>query len=464
MKITPIIGLEVHIELKTNSKMFCSCNATHFHVEPNTHTCPICLGLLGTLPVPNKQAIDWCVKLGLALNCDINHNSFFERKHYFYPDLPKGYQITQLQKPIAINGYLEIDGQKIRINRAHMEEDAGKSIHQKGETLLDFNRSGVPLIEIVSEPDISSPEIAKKYLYRLQQIIRYLGISDADIEKGSMRCEPTINLNIDGHFTPLVEIKNIAGLNGAMDAINYEIARQEKEFKETGEEKSKENKTTRGWDADKRESYELRQKGDAADYRYFPEPDIPPFEFSQKKIDAIKAEIPELPDQKIKKYVSWGVSDIDAESIVDNQNFAACFDKAVGENTKNAKQIANFFLGPLKVELEIEKINPKHFSDLVDSLNKNEISATVAKQIILESYRTDKNPLDIAKEQNLLQVSDTGELEKFAKQVIANNQKAVDDYHKNPNSIGFLLGQVMKASAGTANPTMVKEILEKLLK
>lgn len=464
MKITPIIGLEVHIELKTNSKMFCSCNATHFHVEPNTHTCPICLGLLGALPVPNKVAIDWCIKLGLALNCNINNNSFFERKHYFYPDLPKGYQITQLQKPIAVNGYLEIDGQKIRINRAHMEEDAGKSIHEKGETLLDFNRSGVPLVEIVSEPDIDSPEIAKKYLYRLQQIIRYLGISDADIEKGTMRCEPTVNLNIDGHFTPLVEIKNIAGLSGAMDAINYEIKRQADEFQKTGEEKAKDNKTTRGWDADKRESYELRQKGNAADYRYFPEPDIPPLEFSQEKIDAIKKEIPEMPDQKIKKYISWGISNIDAESIIDNQNFANCFDKAVGENIKYAKQIANFFLGPLKVELEIDKINPLHFTDLVESLNKNEISATVAKQIILESYRTDKHPLEIAKEQNLLQNSDTSAIEEIAKKVITDNPKAVEDFKKNPNSIGFLLGQVMKASGGTANPSLTKEILEKLLK
>jgi aspartyl-tRNA(Asn)/glutamyl-tRNA(Gln) amidotransferase subunit B len=468
MKITPIIGLEVHVELKTNSKMFCSCSASHFHIDPNTHTCPICLGLLGTLPVPNKTAIDWCIKLGLALNCDINEESFFERKHYFYPDLPKGYQITQLQKPIAINGYLEIDNQKIRINRAHMEEDAGKSIHQKDKTLLDFNRAGVPLIEIVSEPDLNSPEITKKYLMRIQQIIRYIGISDADIEKGSMRCEPTINLKIEEKnqtfYTPLAEIKNIAGLSGVLDAINYEIERQTDEFKKTGEEKSKENKTTRGWDADNKKSYQLRQKVSAADYRYFPEPDIPPFEFSLEKIETIKKEIPELPDGKIKKYLSWGILNVDAESIVADQNFALCFEKAVDKNIKYAKQISNLFLGPLKLDLDIAKIKPEYFKDLIESLDKKEISSTVAKQIVLESYQLDKNPLDIAKEQNLLQVSDTGELEKYAKEVIANNQKAVDDYHKNPNSIGFLLGQVMKASGGSANPTMVKEILERLLK
>jgi len=210
MKITPIIGLEVHVELKTKSKMFCSCRADHFHVKPNTHTCPVCLGLPGALPVPNKRACEWCLKLGLALNCSINEQSFFERKNYFYPDLAKGYQITQLQKPFAINGYLNIEGHKIRINRAHMEEDTGKSIHIDGSTLLDFNRSGVPLVEIVSEPDIQSAEQAKKYLNKLQQIIRYIGISDADIEKGSMRCEPTVNVCLDDKFyTPLVEIKNV---------------------------------------------------------------------------------------------------------------------------------------------------------------------------------------------------------------------------------------------------------------
>lgn len=466
MKVTPIIGLEVHIELNTKSKMFCACSAQHFQIKENTHTCPVCLGLPGALPVPNKTAIDYCLKLGLALNCEINNNSFFERKHYFYPDLPKGYQITQSLKPFCINGYLEIDGQKIRINRAHMEEDAGKNIHEHGQTLIDFNRAGVPLVEIVSEPDITSAEIAKKYLQRIQQTVRYLKISDADIEKGSMRCEPTINLKIEEDnqtfYTPLVEIKNIAGLSGVLDAINYEIKRQTQEWEKTKEEKNNPpagGKTTRGWDADKKQTFIQRDKEGSADYRYFPEPDIPPFE----NLEYDKT-LPELPDQKIKKYLDWDIPLIDAETLVADQNFALCFEKAVDKNIKFAKQISNLFLGPLKLDLDINKIKSEYFKDLIEALNKNEISSTVAKQIILESYQVGKNPLDIAKEKNLLQVSDTNKIEDIAKKVIADNPKAVEDYKKNPNSIGFLLGQVMKASSGSANPSLSKEILEKLLK
>jgi aspartyl-tRNA(Asn)/glutamyl-tRNA(Gln) amidotransferase subunit B len=463
MKITPIIGLEVHVELNTKSKMFCACSATHFQAEANTHICPVCLGLPGALPVPNKTAIDYCIKLGLALNCQINDISFFERKHYFYPDLPKGYQITQALKPFCINGYLEIDGQKIRINRAHMEEDAGKNIHENGQTKIDFNRAGVSLVEIVSEPDINSAQIAKKYLIRMQQTVRYLGISDADIEKGSMRCEPTINLKIEENgktfFTPLAEIKNIAGLSGALDAINYEIDRQTKEFKENHQEKNNTNKTTRGWDADKKQTFIQRDKEGSADYRYFPEPDIPPFE----NIEYDK-NLPELPVDKLKKYLDWGLAPIDAETLIADYNFAQCFEKAVGKNTDLAKSIANLFLGPLKIALDINKIKAEYFKDLIDSINKNEISSTVAKQIILESYETQKNPLDIAKHKNLLQISDTNKIEEIAQKVISDNPKAVEDYAKNPNSIGFLVGQVMKASAGSANPQLAKTILEKLLK
>ena len=253
MKIFPIIGLEVHIELKTKSKMFCACSADHFHVEPNTHTCPVCLGLPGALPVPNQTACEWCLKLGLALNCEINSQTFFERKNYFYPDLAKGYQITQLQKPFAINGKIFLNDHQIRINRAHMEEDTGKSVHLTlhGEdvTLLDFNRSGVPLVEIVSEPDITSAKQAKEYLNKIQQLVRYIGISDADIEKGSMRCEPTINVKIetdDGQtvYTPLVEIKNVASLTGVMTAIDFEINRQVEEWKTNGTTKNDSRRLT----------------------------------------------------------------------------------------------------------------------------------------------------------------------------------------------------------------------------
>jgi len=482
MKITPIIGLEAHVELKTKSKMFCSCDAEHFHAEPNTHTCPVCLGLPGALPVPNQVACESCVKLGLALNCEINPITFFERKNYFYPDLAKSYQITQLQKPFSINGKITIDGHEIRINRAHMEEDTGKSVHQtidgQDSTLLDFNRSGVPLVEIVSEPDLDSAELAKNYLLKIQQIIRYIGVSDADIEKGSMRCEPTVNLKIEDNgevfYTPLAEIKNVASLTGVLNAINYEISRQTKNFEETREVKSKTNKTTRGWDAVKNQTFLQREKEGSADYRYFPEPDIPPIEFTQSQIEAIKKTLPELPDQKIARYKKdFSLNDYDATQIAENIDFSTIYESAVSLSSSPdfAKFTANLFLGAIKTylnenseELDGQKINPQFFLDLFTSVSKSEISATVAKQVIVDSYKSGENPVEIAKSKGLIQISDSSEIEKIATEVISQNPKAVEDYQKNPASIGFLIGQLMKASRGSANPQLAKEILEKLLK
>ena len=472
MTTTPIIGLEVHVELKTKSKMFCACDADHFHVAPNTHTCPVCLGLPGALPVPNKVACQWCIKLGLALGCQINQETFFERKNYFYPDLPKGYQITQLQKPFAVNGQINIDGHQIRINRAHMEEDTGKSVHLtlNGEevTLLDFNRSGVPLVEIVSEPDITSSAEAKIYLNKIQQLIRYIGISDADIEKGSMRCEPTVNVKIEDKnqvfYTPLVEIKNVASLTGVMTAIDYEINRQLEEWKTNGTVKTDTNKTTRGWDADKNQTFLQREKEGSADYRYFPEPDIPPIEFTQKQIDEIKLALPELPDQKFTKYQSLGLSDYDSNLLADDLAFASIFEKCLDNSTdpKYAKFIANLLIGPLKtISLDIDKINPAFFKNLYD--HQSQLSSTSIKQLVLESYQSGQDPLEIAKTKNLFQVSDTSKIEEIAKKVLADNPKAAQDYHKNPQSIGFLVGQIMKESAGSANPQLAREILEKLL-
>lgn len=481
MKITPIIGLETHVELKTKSKMFCSCSAEHFHVGPNTHTCPVCLGLPGALPVPNITACQWCIKLGLALGCTPNLTSFFERKNYFYPDLAKGYQLTQLEKPFVINGKITVDGHEIRINRAHMEEDTGKSVHindfGQDLTLIDYNRCGVPLVEIVSEPDITSPEMAKNYLLKMQQIIRYLGISDADIEKGSMRCEPTVNLKIEDNgetfYTPLVEIKNVASLTGVQTAIQYEIDRQTKAFEETREVKSKTNKTTRGWDAVKNQTFMQREKEGSSDYRYFPEPDIPQITFTESEIEEIRATIPELPDQKFTRYQSdFGLNEYDANLLSQDLAFSKCFEKAISLNpTKDmAKLVANLFLGSLKThlnetqeELDINKINPEFFKNIFDSVSKSEISATVAKQVIIESYQTAADPVGIAKSKGLIQVSDTNEIEKIAKQVLAENSKAVSDYHTNPASIGFLIGQLMRASKGSANPAVAKTILEKLL-
>ena len=481
MKITPIIGLEVHVELQTKSKMFCSCDASHFHAQPNTHTCPVCLGLPGALPVPNRTACEYCIRLGLALGCSINNETFFERKNYFYPDLAKSYQITQLQKPFAINGKITVDGHDIHINRAHMEEDTGKSVHQtidcQDSTLIDYNRSGVPLVEIVSEPDIISPEMAKNYLLKIQQIVRYTGISDADIEKGSMRCEPTVNLKIEDNgetfYTPMAEIKNVASLTGVQSAIQFEIDRQTKAFEETREVKSHTNKTTRGWDAVKNQTFLQREKEGSADYRYFPEPDIPPVVFADEEINKIRQSLPELPEEKFARYqADFGLNDYDANLLSQDLNFSKCFEQAISLNpTKDmAKFVANLFLGALKThlnetleEIDFAKINPQFFKNLYDSVSKSEISATVAKQVIVGSYQEGIDPVEIAKSKGLIQVSDSGEIEKIAKEVLAQNAKAVEDYKKNPASIGFLIGQLMKASKGSANPQLAKEILEKLL-
>jgi len=485
MKVTPIIGLEVHVELKTKSKMFCSCDAEHFHIDPNTHTCPTCLGLPGALPVPNITACEWCIKLGLALGCTANNISFFERKNYFYPDLAKGYQLTQYEQPFVVNGKININDHEIRINRAHMEEDTGKSVHiiENGEelTLIDYNRCGVPLVEIVTEPDITSAQMAKDYLLKLQQIIRYLDISDADIEKGSMRCEPTINLKIeeDGQvfYTPLAEIKNVASLTGVQNAIDFELKRQLEEFKETKEVKNSKNKTTRGWDAAKNKTFLQREKEGSSDYRYFPEPDIPHIEFTNEQIEAIRSTISELPDQKIEKYKSvYGLSDYDAIQIAADKYFAQIYESVVTSESDNknikefAKFVANLFLGAIKTYLneneqglDQSKINPQFFLDLFKSVQKSEISSTVAKQVIIESYQSAKNPIEIAKSKGLIQVSDTNEIERLAKEVIIANPKAVEDYKKNPMSVGFLVGQLMRISGGSANPQMAKEVLEKLL-
>jgi len=486
MKVIPIIGLEVHVELRTQSKMFCSCSATHFHVEANTHTCPVCLGLPGALPVPNRTACEWCIKLGIALGCTPNLTSFFERKNYFYPDLAKGYQLTQFEKPFVVNGKLVIDGQEIRINRAHMEEDTGKSIHLttggQDLTLIDYNRCGVPLVEIVSEPDITSAQMAKNYLLKIQQIIRYLGISDADIEKGSMRCEPTINLKIetdDGQtvYTPLAEIKNVASLTGVQTAIDFELNRQLEEFKQTGEGKSKTNKTTRGWDADKNQTFLQREKEGSSDYRYFPEPDIPYINFTQAEIEEIRKSIPKMPDERIKKYKEkYELSDYDANLIAEDKYFSDIFDSVINAKGETlpiqgyAKFLANIFNGAIRtylnensLKLDISKMYNVYFWDLYVAVSNSEISSTVAKQVIIESYQTGEHPIEIAKSKGLIQVSDSGEIEKIAKEVIEANPKAVSDYLKNPMSIGFLIGQLMKASNGSANPKIAKEILEKML-
>jgi len=354
--VKTIIGLEVHVELKTNSKMFCSCSADHFDKESNTQTCPTCLGLPGALPLPNKKAIDWTILLGLALEGEIQKNARFDRKNYFYPDLPKGFQISQYDKPFILGGNLKlVSGKNIRIRRVHLEEDTGKLLHETidGErvTLIDFNRSGVPLVEIVSEPDMNSSDEAKEYLETLQKIVQSLGISSADMEKGMMRCEPTVNLEVsDGKskfYTPLVEIKNINSFRFVKKAIDFEVDRQFKEFLEIKIEKQKGNKTTRGWNEKKGITFLQRAKEEANDYRYFPEPDIPLIGWSDRDIRNWKLEIGkyELPWDKKKRFISqYGLSEYQARILTQDKKTADYYEECVRIANGKEVEIANLII------------------------------------------------------------------------------------------------------------------------
>lgn len=437
-KYTPIIGLEVHVELKTKSKMFCRCSADYFGKAPNSHTCPVCLGLPGALPVPNKKAIEWCVKIALALNCEINEFSKFDRKNYFYPDLAKGYQISQYDLPFGHDGHMDLSsGNRIRIRRVHMEEDTGKLSHQEinGEktSLIDFNRSGLPLVEIVTDADFRNATDVKEYLQKLQQIIRYLDVSDADMEKGEMRLEPNISLstiaipenNTDEKLLPRykVEVKNINSFKFVEKAIIYEIKRQT-DMLEEGEQPAQE---TRGWDENKQKTFSQRSKGDAHDYRYFPEPDIPPITHSKAEISKLLNLVPELPDKKAERFVSeYQITAYDADLLTREKSLANYFEEVVkGNDSKlEPKAIANWIINK---KIDYTKIT-------ADELLKQ---ITAAKQTV---------------------TLDDAELSPIIARVISENEKAVTDYKAGKeNSLMFLLGQVMKKLGKKVNAQEVKE-------
>ncbi len=436
-KLTPIIGLEVHVELKTNSKMFCGCSADYFGKNPNSHTCPVCLGLPGALPVPNKTAIDWCIKIALALNCKINSYSKFDRKNYFYPDLAKGYQISQYDLPFGYEGYIELSsGKKIGITRVHMEEDTGKlshkDIHHEKVSLIDFNRSGVPLVEIVTEPDFHDALEVKEYLQKLQQIVRYLDVSNADMEKGEMRLEPNISLSPDPKKLPnyKVEVKNINSFKFVEKAINYEVTRQNA-ILERNEVPAQE---TRGWDDNRQKTFSQRSKEDAHDYRYFPEPDIPPIVTTKDEISTLLNSVPELPDKKIKRFEKeFSLTFYDSEILTREKPLADFFEEAVREGKE-------------------QKLNPKDIANYI--INKKIVSSTISPIALVQQIVASKQTVQV----------DGKELERTIKEVLVENGKAVTDYKNGKEaSLMFLFGQTMKKLGKKVDVDTVKKELLKLL-
>jgi len=428
--LKPIIGFEVHIEQSTISKMFCGCSAHHFHVKPNFHVCPVCLGLPGALPVPNQQAIENTLKLGLALNCKINQQSKFDRKHYFYPDLAKGYQISQYDLPLCYDGHLTLDcGKTIAIRRIHLEEDTGKLVHQKvgGKkvSLVDFNRSGVPLIELVTEPDFKDSNQAKEFLKKIHHLVRTLKISNADMEKGSMRLEGNISIGDPKNLPNYkVEIKNINSFRFICSAIDYEIERQT-ELLQKGKVLSQQ---TRGWNQTLKRTFVQREKETEADYRYFPEPDIPPIITSTTLIDKIKNKLPKLPDQQKQELLILGIQKHYADLLIKNKSSLAIISHFKNDQEIDKNKLANFL------------VNKK-----------------IIKQQDFNKIKTQYKHLTTRG------ISDTDTINKLLNQVLKDHPRAIADYAKNPNSAGFLIGQVMILSKGQANPQTVRKILlEKL--
>ncbi|MGB9814123.1 MAG: Asp-tRNA(Asn)/Glu-tRNA(Gln) amidotransferase subunit GatB [Thermovenabulum sp.] len=469
-----IIGLEVHVELLTKSKVFCGCS-TEFGGDVNTHCCPVCLGMPGVLPVTNKKAVEYAIKAALALNCEIAEYSKFDRKNYFYPDLPKAYQISQYDMPLARKGYIEIeiDGKikRIGINRLHLEEDAGKLIHEEGRnySLVDLNRTGVPLIEIVSEPDLRSPEEAWLYLNKLKTILQYIEVSDCKMEEGSLRCDVNISLRPLGSekFGKKVEIKNLGSFKAVKRALEYEEKRQ-RELLEQGYEIVQE---TRRWDETRGITTSMRSKEEAHDYRYFPDPDLVPMVIDRKWVEEIKNTLPELPDEKKKRYIKdFGLPEYDASVITSNKALARFYEECV-KLYHDPKMVSNWVMSELlgllnEKGMEIEEIifKPEDLIKMLKLIDNGTISGKIAKDVFKEMFETGKDPELIVKEKGLVQITDEEELRKIAQKVINENQKSVEDYKSGKEkAFGFLVGQLMKETKGKANPQLANKVLKELL-
>jgi len=497
-KYKATIGMEIHVELGTESKMFCSCkNGMGLTKKPNQNICEVCTAQPGAIPVPNAKAIEYVMRAGLALNCKIAKETKFDRKNYFYPDLPKGYQISQYDQPICERGNLQFeffdkDGKKqksqVGITRIHLEEDTGKLMHGKGKTKVDFNRAGVPLMELVTEPDLTSSQEAKQFCIELRQLFRYLKISTADMEKGQMRCEANVSLYKEGEDKlsgVKVELKNINSFKAIEKGIEYEIKRQTK-LLEKGEKIVQE---TRGWDDPKGKTFSQRTKENSDDYRYFPEPDILPMKFTDEEIERIKYSLPELPWERRGRFVrQMGLTEQNADILVDYKELADYFEQVCSElddwvkatdkditeeeHKKLYKLAANYLLTETQKHLfekgqDVKdiKITPENFAELVKIIYKGEINSSVAQTVLEEMFEKGSDPSHVIDEKGLAQTSDEGELEEIADKVIKDNPKSVEDFKKGKeNAIGFLIGQAMKATGGKANPKMIGDILRGKLK
>jgi len=480
MRYEPIIGMEVHVELNTKSKMFCGCSADIFGASPNTHVCPVCLGMPGVLPVINERAVEYTVMLGLALNCDIQPHNVFARKNYFYPDLPKGYQISQYELPLCLNGYLDVESgesggtKRVRIRRVHLEEDTGKLVHVNGHSLVDLNRAGVPLMEIVTEADIHSADEAYAYVTKLRQLVRYLGISTGDMEKGAMRCEVNLSLKDveTGQWGTKVEIKNLNSFRSVRNAIAYEIERQARVLEEGGVIEQ----VTMGWDEDRSITVLQRRKEGDTGYRYFPEPDLPPLELEPAWIERVKAKVPELPDAKLARYTTaYDLTQQEAAVLVEDRAVAQFFDRAVeaatGSSGVTPKLISNWISGELfrllgesGLDMEEVKIQPEHLVALIELVNAGTINQTGAKKSFGVMFETGRPPRQIVKELGLEQISDTGQLEAVVRQVIAEHPGPVEQFRDGKDTvIKFLVGQVMRATRGKANPQLAEQVLREQL-
>ena len=486
LKYETVIGLEVHAQLYTKSKMFCSCSSDYANTPPNTHVCPVCLGMPGTLPVINKRAVEYTMMTALALNCTINEYTKFDRKNYPYPDLMKGYQISQFDAPIGKNGKMtiEVDGQKkeVGITRVHLEEDVAKLIHRvsfdgKAYSLMDVNRSGIPLMEVVGEPDLRSPEEARQYLMKLHTILQYIGVSLANMEEGSFRCDANISIRPEGSDKLLakVEVKNMNSFRAVFRALEYEALRQRKAM-EDGVRLVQE---TRGWVEEEGKTVSQRSKEFAHDYRYFPEPDLPPLYISRKWVEDISARLAELPEVRRDRFVSeYGLPFYDANLLTSTKAMADYFEACLKigkpadlELSNRAKMVSNWLLGEFNrllnstnTEINQAKVTPERFCELLELINKGSLTGPSAKQVYEEMFNTGKSAAEVVQQKGLSQISDSGELEKLAEQVISANPQAATDYHAGKETaMKFLVGQLMRITRGRANPQIATQLLKNKL-